>query len=67
MKDGTMARLPQLKDFAGEARTERSSASPISFAYRNAKRSLVRRAAETDLPTVYGKFRAIAFETSING
>jgi len=28
---------------------------------------LVHRAVETDLPTVYGKFRAIAFENTING
>ncbi len=35
--------------------------------YRITKEVLVRRAVETDLPTVYGKFRAIAFENKING
>src|SRR5262249_50577130 len=35
--------------------------------YGMTKEVLVQRAVETDLPTVYGKFRAIAFENTING
>ena len=35
--------------------------------YRISKETLVRRVVETDLPTVYGKFRAIAYENVING
>jgi 3,4-dihydroxy 2-butanone 4-phosphate synthase / GTP cyclohydrolase II len=35
--------------------------------YRIRKETLVRRIVETDLPTVYGRFRAIAFENVING
>jgi len=35
--------------------------------YRITKEVLVRRAVEADLPTVYGKFRAIAFENTVNG
>ena len=31
------------------------------------KEQLVRRVVETDLPTVYGRFRAIAYENVING
>jgi 3,4-dihydroxy 2-butanone 4-phosphate synthase/GTP cyclohydrolase II len=31
------------------------------------KEVLVRRAAETDLPTVYGRFRAVALENVMNG
>jgi len=31
--------------------------------YRISKEVLVRRAMETDLPTVYGKFRAVALKT----
>jgi 3,4-dihydroxy 2-butanone 4-phosphate synthase/GTP cyclohydrolase II len=35
--------------------------------YRISKETLVRRAVETDLPTVYGRFRAVAYENIING
>ena len=35
--------------------------------YRISKEMLVRRVVETDLPTVYGRFRAIAYENVING
>src|SRR5919107_367605 len=34
--------------------------------YRMQKEVLVRRAVETDLPTVYGLFRAIAFENALS-
>ena len=57
-EDGTMARLPELREFASVADLVR---------YRISQEMLVRRAVETDLPTVYGKFRAIAFENTING
>jgi 3,4-dihydroxy 2-butanone 4-phosphate synthase/GTP cyclohydrolase II len=65
-EDGTMARLPQLEAFA-----ELHNLKIISVAdlvrYRMRKEVLVRRAAETELPTVYGHFRAVAFENIING
>jgi 3,4-dihydroxy 2-butanone 4-phosphate synthase/GTP cyclohydrolase II len=65
-EDGTMARLPQLEAFA-----ELHDLKIISVAdlvrYRMRKEVLVRRAAETELPTVYGHFRAVAFENIING
>jgi 3,4-dihydroxy 2-butanone 4-phosphate synthase/GTP cyclohydrolase II len=65
-EDGTMARLPQLEEFA-----EKHDLKIISVAelvrYRMQREVLVRRAMETDLPTVYGRFRAIAFENIING
>jgi len=35
--------------------------------YRISKEMLVRRVVESDLPTVYGKFRAVAYENVING
>ncbi|OLE51374.1 MAG: 3,4-dihydroxy-2-butanone-4-phosphate synthase [Acidobacteria bacterium 13_1_20CM_3_53_8] len=63
--DGTMARLPELEEFA-----EKHDLKIISVAelvrYRMRKETLIRRAAETDLPTVYGRFRAIAFENVVN-
>ena len=35
--------------------------------YRISKETLVKRAVETILPTVYGRFRAVAYENIING
>ena len=65
-EDGTMARLPQLKDFAVTHGLRIITVADL-VRYRIQKEVLVRRAIETDLPTVYGKFRAIAFENTING
>jgi 3,4-dihydroxy 2-butanone 4-phosphate synthase / GTP cyclohydrolase II len=65
-EDGTMARLPQLKDFAATHGLKIITVADL-VRYRIQKEVLVRRAVETNLPTVYGKFRAIAFENTING
>jgi len=64
--DGTMARLPQLEKFAAEHGLKIITVADL-VRYRMRKEVLVRRAAETDLPTVYGLFRAIAFENETNG
>ena len=64
--DGTMARLPELEEFA-----DKHSLKIISVAelvrYRIHKETLVRRVVETDLPTQYGWFRSILYENVING
>jgi 3,4-dihydroxy 2-butanone 4-phosphate synthase/GTP cyclohydrolase II len=64
--NGTMARLPELEEFA-----RRHDLKIISVAdlvrYRIRKETLVRRAVETEMQTVYGRFRAVAFENVING
>jgi 3,4-dihydroxy 2-butanone 4-phosphate synthase/GTP cyclohydrolase II len=65
-EDGTMAKLPQLKAFAAEHRLKMITVADL-VRYRISKETLVRRVAETDLPTVYGRFRAIAYENIING
>jgi 3,4-dihydroxy 2-butanone 4-phosphate synthase/GTP cyclohydrolase II len=64
--DGTMARLPQLEEFAREHDLKIISVADL-VRYRMQKETLIRRAAETLMPTVYGQFRAIAFENVING
>ncbi|HKC63084.1 MAG TPA: 3,4-dihydroxy-2-butanone-4-phosphate synthase, partial [Pyrinomonadaceae bacterium] len=64
--DGTMARLPELEEFAREHDLKIVSVADL-VRYRIRKETLVRRAAETELPTVYGRFRAIAFENVVNG
>src|SRR5918997_1851506 len=51
--DGTMARLPQLEEFAARHRLKIITVAAL-VRYRMRREVLVRRAAETDLPTVYG-------------
>jgi 3,4-dihydroxy 2-butanone 4-phosphate synthase / GTP cyclohydrolase II len=64
--DGTMARLPQLEEFAAKHGLKIISVADL-VRYRMQKEALVRRAVETDVPTVYGRFRAVAYENVING
>jgi 3,4-dihydroxy 2-butanone 4-phosphate synthase / GTP cyclohydrolase II len=63
--DGTMARLPQLEEFAARHRLKMITVADL-VRYRMRKEMLVRRAVETKLPTVYGLFRAVAFENIVN-
>jgi 3,4-dihydroxy 2-butanone 4-phosphate synthase/GTP cyclohydrolase II len=65
-EDGTMSRLPQLEEFAAEHKLKMISVAEL-VRYRIRKETLVRRVVETDLPTVYGRFRALAYENVING
>ncbi len=65
-EDGTMARLPQLKEFASIHGLKMITVADL-IRYRISKEALVRRIVETDLPTVYGRFRAVAYENVING
>jgi 3,4-dihydroxy 2-butanone 4-phosphate synthase/GTP cyclohydrolase II len=61
--DGTMARLPQLEVFA-----ERHGLHIISIeqliAYRRARETLVRRVGQAVMPTQFGTFTAISYESS---
>lgn len=65
-EDGTMARMPQLKEVA---RTHGIKIITIKdlIAYRLRKESLVERGVEADLPTEYGHFRIIPFRQKSNG
>ncbi len=64
--DGSMARLRELEEFARVHDLKIISVADL-VRYRMRKEVLVRRATETDLPTVYGRFRAVAFENVMNG
>ncbi|HEX8176750.1 MAG TPA: 3,4-dihydroxy-2-butanone-4-phosphate synthase [Pyrinomonadaceae bacterium] len=64
--DGTMARMPELEAFAAKHDLKIISVAEL-VRYRIRKEVLVRRVAETEMPTVYGRFRAIAFENVVNG
>lgn len=63
--DGTMSRLPQLKRFAARHKLKVISvADLIKFRLRNEK--FVKRAAESDLDTEFGRFQVIAFENELD-
>ncbi len=64
--DGTMARMPQLKEFAKKHGLKIVTIADL-VAYRMRKELLVRKAAETVLPTPFGgEFRALAFENDVD-
>jgi 3,4-dihydroxy 2-butanone 4-phosphate synthase/GTP cyclohydrolase II len=65
-EDGTMSRLPELQVFAEQHNLKMISVADL-VRYRIRKETLIKRVVETDLPTVYGRFRAIAYENIING
>lgn len=64
--DGTMARMPQLKKFAKEHGLKIVTVADL-VSYRMRKELLVRRAADTVLPTPFGgEFQAIAYENDVD-
>ena len=63
--DGTMARMPQLKEFAARHQLKIVTIADL-VAYRMRTEMLVRRAAETRLPTAFGEFRAIVYENDVD-
>ncbi len=65
-EDGTMARMPQLEVFAAEHDLKIITIADL-VAYRMRNELLVRRAAETTLPTPFGgEFRAIVYENDVD-
>ena len=64
--DGTMARMPELEVFAEKHKLKIISVADL-VRYRIQKETLVRRIIESELPTDFGIFRAIAYENIING
>lgn len=63
--DGTMARMPELKEFAREHDLKICAVADL-VAYRLRNESLVRRAVEVPLPTSYGTFTAIVFDNDVD-
>ncbi|NLV23877.1 MAG: bifunctional 3,4-dihydroxy-2-butanone-4-phosphate synthase/GTP cyclohydrolase II [Deltaproteobacteria bacterium] len=64
--DGTMARMPQLREFARKHGLRIVSIADL-VAYRMRTELLVRRAAETLIPTTFGgDFRAIAYDNDVD-
>ncbi len=63
--DGTMARMPELERLSAAHDLPIVSVADL-IAYRMMKDTLVRRAAEAPLPTVYGGFTAVAYENDVD-
>jgi len=63
--DGTVAKLPDLERFAKEHQLLIGSIADI-IAHRRRHEKLVARAAEARLPTPYGPFRAIGFNSLVD-
>lgn len=63
--DGSMARLPQLRKFAKEYGLKICSIADL-VAYRMKHECLVKKAAEVQLPTRCGDFRAVVFDNDVD-
>ena len=64
-EDGTMARVPQLLEFAREHGMKIVTIADLIH-YRMKTQKLIWRVAETVLPTPYGEFKLIAYENSVD-
>jgi 3,4-dihydroxy 2-butanone 4-phosphate synthase/GTP cyclohydrolase II len=64
--DGTMARLPELRRVAAEHGMRLISIADL-IEHRRKREKLVRQVADTAMPTAYGRFRAHAYESLVDG
>jgi 3,4-dihydroxy 2-butanone 4-phosphate synthase/GTP cyclohydrolase II len=64
--DGTMARVPELTEFCLQHDMKMLTVAGL-IRYRMAHERYVRRQAEALVPTAYGEFRMIAYESEITG
>ena len=64
--DGSMMRLPELERFAAEHHLKLITIADL-IAHRRRSEKLVRRVAEAAIPTPYGPFRAIGYESVTDG
>lgn len=64
-EDGSMARLPDLKEIAKQHDLKLISIKDM-IAYRNAKEKLVTREVSVRMPTDYGEFQAIAYTNEVD-
>jgi 3,4-dihydroxy 2-butanone 4-phosphate synthase/GTP cyclohydrolase II len=63
--DGTMARVPQLMDFCAKHGLKIVTVADL-IRYRKRHERFVVRVAETNLPTKYGDFRLVAYESELD-
>ena len=65
-EDGTMARVPDLIKFCAEHGLKMLTVASL-IRYRLQHERYIHRIAETTLPTQYGDFRMIAYESEVDG
>lgn len=64
--DGTMARTPELLEFAEKFGLKIITISDL-VAYRSKRDSLIERVVETRMPTKYGEFTMYGYQNKLNG
>lgn len=65
-EDGTMARVPELEKVAKRFGLKMITVADL-IRYRRRTEKLVRRVAEVDFPTLYGEFKAVGYESILDG
>jgi len=65
-EDGTMARVPELMEFVKEHSLKIITVASL-IQYRRRTEMLVRRIDSAQLPTKYGEFKAISYESLLDG
>jgi len=65
-EDGSMARLPQLLEFGRQHGLLVVSIRAL-IEYRRSHEKLIERVVETEMPTEYGTFRLVLFESLLDG
>lgn len=65
-EDGEMARVPELREIADRFGLKMVTIKDL-ISYRRHREKLVKREADTSLPTEFGDFRALGFTSSIDG
>ena len=61
--DGSMARVPELMEFAAKHQLKIITISDL-IAYRRQTETLIRRVATADIPTAHGEFKLYAYEST---
>ncbi len=64
--DGTMARVPELMEFCRKHKLKIGTIASL-IQYRRRTEKLVRRVDSAKLPTKYGEFTAVAYESILDG
>lgn len=62
-EDGTMARVPELMEFAAQHELKIITISDL-IAYRRQTETLIKRVATADIPTAHGEFKLYAYEST---
>ena len=65
-EDGSMARLSELEKFAEKHGLKMLTIESL-ISYRMKQECLIRKVADVSMPTVYGDFRAIGYESVLDG